>query len=174
MLDVPRDIPETEVAAKPSNKKEKNFNDVSIADLGGDSVMDEDPSIRQLLAEQMQIAPATANTADIPPAPSLAMASGGRGPVFSARLPQPRYSNTPQVPPVIRLGSVSTPGLRKPHDHGPMVPDFRGKSMRDTMETASEDGIEVMVVGSGMARAQTPLPGTPLHPGDKIRIVFTR
>ena len=168
MLDVPRDIPETEVAAKPSNKKEKNFNDVSIADLGGDSVMDEDPSIRQLLAEQMQIAPPTVNSNDIPPAPSLALASGGRGPMFTAPAAP---AGTPQVPPVIRLDSAT---ITEPHDHGPLVPDFRGKSMRDTMETASEDGIEVMVVGSGMARAQTPLPGTPLHQGDKIQIVFTR
>ena len=55
-----------------------------------------------------------------------------------------------------------------------MVPDFRGKSMRDAMEAASERGIEVTVEGSGVARAQLPLPGTPLHQGDRIRIIFTR
>ena len=55
-----------------------------------------------------------------------------------------------------------------------MVPDFRGRSMRDVLETASGRGIEVTVEGSGVARAQVPLPGTPMHQGDKIRIVFTR
>jgi len=55
-----------------------------------------------------------------------------------------------------------------------LVPDFRGKSMRDAMESASERGIEVTVEGSGVARAQLPLPGTPLHQGDRIRIIFTR
>jgi cell division protein FtsI (penicillin-binding protein 3) len=55
-----------------------------------------------------------------------------------------------------------------------MVPDFRGKSMRDALAVASGSGIEVTVEGSGVARAQLPLPGTPLHQGDKIRIVFTR
>jgi hypothetical protein len=32
----------------------------------------------------------------------------------------------------------------------------------------------VMAEGSGVARAQLPLPGSPLHQGEQIRIVFTR
>jgi hypothetical protein len=123
--------------------------------------MEEDPSVRQLLAEQKQIIPLTTATADIPaaPAPLLALAMGGRGPVFAAPAPV-------QVAP-----PVPTPLAQ---DRRPMVPDFRGKTMRDAMEAASENGIEVMVEGSGVARAQEPLPGTPLRQGDKIRIVFTR
>jgi cell division protein FtsI (penicillin-binding protein 3) len=161
MLDVPRDIPEQEIAAKPG-KKEKTYDDVSIADLGGDSIMDEDPSVRQLLAEQMQIVPATAIDTDIPPAPSLALASPGRGP---ASVPGRFFASpTPAVPPA--------PGNSQAQE--PQVPDFRGKSMRDAMEAASARGIEVTVEGSGVARAQVPLPGTPLHSGDRIRIVFTR
>jgi cell division protein FtsI (penicillin-binding protein 3) len=169
MLDVPRDIPETEIASAKPGKKEKNFDDVSIADLGGTSIMEEDPSVRQLLADQKQIIPAAAATADIPPAPapSLALSMGGRGPVFAAPAQMPMTAPTP--PPT--AAPVSAPLAR---DKQPMVPDFRGKSMRDAMEAASEDGIEVMVEGSGVARAQQPLPGTPLHQGDKIRIVFTR
>ena len=31
-----------------------------------------------------------------------------------------------------------------------------------------------MVEGSGVARAQLPLPGSPVRRGEKIRIVFTR
>ena len=57
---------------------------------------------------------------------------------------------------------------------GPVVPDFRGKSMRDVMEEASADGIRVSPEGSGVARAQLPLPGTPLREGERIRIVFAR
>jgi cell division protein FtsI (penicillin-binding protein 3) len=154
MLDVPRDIPEQEIAVKPG-KKEKIYDDVSIADLGGASIMEEDPSVRQLLAEQMQILPAAvANTADMSPAPSLALTLPGRTPVMA---PAPVPSSAPPVPQL-----------------GPLVPDFRGKSMRDVMEAASEHGIDVTVEGSGVARAQMPLPGTPLHQGDRIRIVFTR
>jgi cell division protein FtsI (penicillin-binding protein 3) len=155
MLDVPRDIPEQETPAGPG-KKEKIYDDVSIADLGGTSIMEDDPSVKQLLAEQMQILPPTAaNTTGIPaaPAPSMALALPAQRPEATASAPDP-------APPVV--------------PQGPLVPDFRGKSMRDAMEAASERGIEVTVEGSGMARAQTPLPGTPLHRGDRIRIIFTR
>jgi cell division protein FtsI (penicillin-binding protein 3) len=157
MMDVPRDIPDQEIASRPG-KKEKNFNDVSIADLGGTSVMEEDPSVKQLLAEQIQIvAPAAANSVEAPPAPAplLAMAVA------------------PQVP-VPAPGPAPAQPRPAPREQQPMVPDFRGKSMRDAMDTASASGIEVTVEGSGVARAQQPLPGTPLHQGDKIRIVFTR
>jgi hypothetical protein len=55
-----------------------------------------------------------------------------------------------------------------------MVPDYRGKSMRAVVEESAAEGIDVMVEGSGVARAQLPLPGTPLHAGERIRVVFTR
>jgi hypothetical protein len=54
------------------------------------------------------------------------------------------------------------------------VPDFRGKSMRDVVEESSAEGLDVTIEGSGVARAQLPLPGSPLRRGEKIRIVFTR
>ena len=156
MLDVPRDIPEQETPAKPT-KKEKEYDDVSIADLGGTSIMEDDPSVKQLLAEQAQILPPTAaNSADIPPAPVMALALPATKPEGAPAAPEPTEPASPPAP------------------QGPLVPDFRGKSMRDAMEAASARGIEVTVEGSGMARAQMPLPGTPLHQGDRIRIIFTR
>jgi hypothetical protein len=42
------------------------------------------------------------------------------------------------------------------------------------VEESSANGIIVMIEGSGVARAQVPLPGTPLRQGEQIRIVFTR
>jgi cell division protein FtsI (penicillin-binding protein 3) len=157
MLDVPRDIPEQEIATAKPGKKEKNYDDVSIADLGGSSIMEEDPSVRQLLAEQMQMVPVATGNPDIPavpvPSPSFALAS-----------PAPVPSTPPPTPAPARAARSDQP----------LVPDFRGKSMRDALEVASENGVEVTVEGSGVAHAQLPLPGTPLHAGDKIRIVFTR
>jgi hypothetical protein len=64
--------------------------------------------------------------------------------------------------------------VKPPVSHGATVPDFRGKSMRDVVEESSANGIEVMIEGSGVARAQVPLPGSPLRQGEQIRIVFTR
>src|SRR6185312_3283757 len=146
MLDVPRDIPETEIATKKPQKKEKVYDDVSIADLGGESIMEEDPSVKQLLADQMQIIP---------------MAPGAPGQPDAA---VSASSEAAQPPAVLQANTYT----------GPMVPDFRGKSMRDALEAASSRGIQVTVEGSGFARAQLPLPNTPLHQGEKIRIVFTR
>jgi len=144
MLDVPRDIPE-ELAAKPPAKvKPGEFAaDLAIADLGGASIMEEDPGVRQLLADQMK--PAKDPDEIPPPKP------GGELLALAAPMPAPL----------------------KPAA-GPTVPDFRGKSMRDVVEESAASGIEVMIEGSGVARAQVPLPGSPLRPGAQIRIVFTR
>ena len=56
MLDVPKDIPEEFLAIKkPAKEKPGEFaGDLAIADLGGPSIMEEDPSVRQLLAEQTE------------------------------------------------------------------------------------------------------------------------
>src|SRR5207253_5338252 len=61
---------------------------------------------------------------------------------------------------------------RSPSGLGATVPDFRGKSMRDVVEESSANGIEVTIEGSGVARAQLPLPGSPMRQGELIRIVF--
>jgi len=136
MLDVPKDIPEALADAKPAKPLKPIPDDVSIADLGEPSIMEEDDSMKRLLAEQMK--PAEAPDADeIPAAPALVAAA-------------------------------------PPRPQGPLVPDFRGKSMRDVVAESSANGIEVMIEGSGVARAQLPLPGTPLRHGERIRIVFTR
>ena len=57
---------------------------------------------------------------------------------------------------------------------GARVPDFRGKSVREVVEEASAEGIELMLEGSGVARAQVPKAGAPLHRGERIRVVLTR
>ena len=57
---------------------------------------------------------------------------------------------------------------------GPRVPDLRGMTMRAVLEESAAKGIEVEVVGDGIARAQQPAPGTPLEPGTRIKVVFTR
>ena len=70
MLDVPKDIPQELVAAtKPAKPEKPVDDDVSIADLGGPSIMDEDPSVKQLLADQMRPpAHADEDQDEIPPA----------------------------------------------------------------------------------------------------------
>jgi cell division protein FtsI (penicillin-binding protein 3) len=57
---------------------------------------------------------------------------------------------------------------------GPKVPDFVGKSVKDVMQEATADGLDLEMRGDGLARAQMPSPGTPLIPGEHIRVKFTR
>jgi cell division protein FtsI (penicillin-binding protein 3) len=146
MLDVPKDIPEDTIAGRqiPKVKPGEFASDLAIADLGGPSIMDGDPSVRQLLADQMKPAK---DPDEIPPP------NGSAGDLVAGR-PEPKPTGDKIA--------------------GATVPDFRGKSMRDVVEESSANGIEVMIEGSGVARAQVPLPGSPLRQGEQIRIVFTR
>ncbi len=57
---------------------------------------------------------------------------------------------------------------------GPVVPSFLGKSVRGVIEAAQQQGLEVNVVGSGLARAQSPAPGARIAPGEHITVRFAR
>ncbi len=154
MLDVPKDIPESlEVDKKPAKAKPGELDDVAIADLGGESIMEEEePSVKQLLAQQMKPAP---DPDEIP----AARPNGGSAGDLVAGGVTPAHETT---------------GDKIAGAPGPVVPDFRGKSMRSVVEESAASGIDVMIEGSGVARAQVPLPGSPLRQGEQIRIVFTR
>lgn len=73
-------------------------------------------------------------------------------------------------PPVLFVG----PQLPKPPEIGPKVPNFRGKSLRAVLAEAGAKGLTVMPEGSGVARMQTPQPGSVLHEGERIRVQFSR
>jgi cell division protein FtsI (penicillin-binding protein 3) len=59
-------------------------------------------------------------------------------------------------------------------DSGLVVPSLVGKSVRGVIEVAQHDGFEVSVVGSGVARAQSPAPGSRLTPGERVTVRFSR
>jgi len=155
MMDVPKDIPEQLVEKKPAKVKPGEFDDVALADLGGQSIMDDDPTVKQLLAAQMK--------PDVDPD---AIPAPGAAPAKMSEFAAPELS-----------GQAKTPAPLAPIEiaaNQPVVPDYRGKSMREVVEESASAGIDVTIEGSGVARAQTPLPGSPLHQGERIRIVFTR
>jgi hypothetical protein len=56
----------------------------------------------------------------------------------------------------------------------PKAPNFVGKTVRDVMQEATATGIEVEMLGDGLARAQNPVAGTLLTPGERIRVRFAR
>jgi len=55
---------------------------------------------------------------------------------------------------------------------GPAAPSFEGKTVRAVIEQSMAMGVQVEVVGSGIARQQAPPPGSPLNPGEKVKVLF--
>jgi cell division protein FtsI (penicillin-binding protein 3) len=57
---------------------------------------------------------------------------------------------------------------------GIVVPSFAGKSVRSAIELAESSGLDLEVVGSGMAQEQSPAPGTHVTSGARIMVKFGR
>jgi cell division protein FtsI (penicillin-binding protein 3) len=55
-----------------------------------------------------------------------------------------------------------------------VVPSFLGMTLRSAVETAQSSGFEINVIGSGMAREQSPLPGSRVAAGARIAVRFAR
>lgn len=56
---------------------------------------------------------------------------------------------------------------------GPRVPDFRGRPLVAVLREAALLGLPVETTGRGMARAQSPPPGTILAPGMRVQVRFS-
>jgi cell division protein FtsI (penicillin-binding protein 3) len=63
--------------------------------------------------------------------------------------------------------------LAEADPNAPKVPNFVGKTVRDVMQEAASDGLDVNLFGDGLARAQTPPAGAVLLPGSHIYVRFT-
>lgn len=57
---------------------------------------------------------------------------------------------------------------------GAVVPSFIGKPLRSAVESAQQSGFELNVIGSGIAREQSPAPGTRMPSGSKVAVRFSR
>jgi cell division protein FtsI (penicillin-binding protein 3) len=164
LMDVQPDIPEDVMEAEcKHNKNVKPVQEtVAIADLDGGLILEDDADLRHQLRQAptkpdaeppIPAAKDVPDAAETPAAPAPATVSGLLGrPVLIPAIPAP---------------------VEMPRS-GPQVPDFRGKSLREVVEEASAAGIELSLEGSGVARAQLPPPGAPLHRGETVRIVLTR
>ena len=53
-----------------------------------------------------------------------------------------------------------------------LLPDFKGRSMRDVLKTARSLGVEVIPDGTGLAFTQQPEPGIPLDKITQVRVRF--
>jgi cell division protein FtsI (penicillin-binding protein 3) len=57
---------------------------------------------------------------------------------------------------------------------GIVVPSFLGKSVRTAIEMAQETGLDLDAVGSGLARQQSPPPGSRVASGSQVTVKFGR
>ena len=57
---------------------------------------------------------------------------------------------------------------------GALVPSFIGKPLREVVEEAQQAGIEVDVLGSGLAQQQSPPAGSRLTAGGHVAVRFAR
>ncbi len=83
--------------------------------------------------------------------------------------PQPAMNPVAQAPAVSSSGEgvvVNLPGAT--------VPVFIGKSLRAAVESAQEAGVQIDAHGSGVAREQSPPPGSRIGPGMKVVVRFSR
>ncbi|RRA50133.1 PASTA domain-containing protein [Acidipila sp. EB88] len=98
-----------------------------------------------------------------------------------------RQGRTPEapapVPPVDDSAAFAAAEEPKPDAHGTVrvagghtvaVPDLVGSTVRGATEKAGAIGLGVQVIGSGLARAQAPAPGTKVPDGTEIVVRFTR
>jgi cell division protein FtsI (penicillin-binding protein 3) len=88
----------------------------------------------------------------------------------------------PQIVPAAKLVTKAPPKNAPPTrgtvimdaESATLAPSFLGKSVRAVIESAQQSGLEIEIVGSGVARRQVPAPGEPIPPGTRVTIEFSR
>jgi len=197
MLDVPKDLPDmsTGVLRAPVD-----VNDLAIAGLG---LPPEDPSTQAQNVSAASPSPQSVKNSPAPARSKGTIAQDGPAPVRSKSKTAhngstPVRSNSETAhngstpvrsngvssvtpPPVLTGSSANTaePAQdRRPllasSVAGPLVPDFRGMTLRAVLEESAARGVPIEILGTGMARSQDPPPGSVLPSRARIRVQFTR
>src|SRR6516225_5164400 len=114
-------------------------------------------------------------------APHAAEAPGGAK-VMDASIPSAPQPETPSPDATAAL-PASDPTASQPApangtvvlnvDSGIVVPSFAGKSLRAAVEVAQQNGFELNILGSGVARQQSPPAGSHLLTGQKVTVRFS-
>ena len=110
-----------------------------------------------------------------PESPSRPAISGQQLTPVAAVSPEPAASTAAPVSAEPSQASVQTADgtVVLNVDSGIVVPSFMGKSLRASIETAQQNGLEISVLGSGIARQQSPPPGAHLLAGQKVTVRFS-
>ena len=139
----------------------------------------------------------TLDAADIPPAdasdqPAVASAASSPNITASVVMPAALRQAEPAVPAVPKQNQTARPEdkpgasplpvhlqssgtvVLEVEQGGIAVPSFLGKSVRAAIEMAQESGLDLDVVGSGLAREQSPPPGSHVASGSQVTVKFGR
>jgi len=108
----------------------------------------------------------------------------GQGQVREAAMRQPipvASDGPPAAPTPVANGVAGPPNLPTSgtvvlnvEQGGIEVPSFVGKTVRSAVETAQDVGLDLEAVGSGVARQQSPPPGTHVAAGARVTVQFGR
>jgi len=97
-------------------------------------------------------------------------------------VPEQKLSGTSPPAEATQLGATALPArlpssgtvVLEVEQGGIVVPSFLGKSVRAAIETAQESGLDLDAIGSGLAREQSPAPGSHVASGSQITVKFGR
>ncbi len=142
-----------------------------------DSELDE--SSPDHLGSALEVADATSMEPPPPPTIQPPKPPAAQGPVVPVSL---REKETVAVPLSTSPPSMADAAKASPNgtvvldveQGGIEVPSFLGKSVRGALEIAQDSGLELNPVGSGIAREQTPVPGTHVTAGSRVLVKFGR
>ena len=168
-LHVPHDL-----ALPPNRQVWLAQNKVKDSDL--------DESSPDHLGSALEVADVGSDSAPPAPIPST-KPSAAQGPVVPVALRE--KDTVPQSAPSTAAVSASDVSVEaKPPANGTVVLDveqggievplFLGKSVRNALEAAQDSGLELNPVGSGIAREQSPAPGTHVTAGSRVVVKFGR
>jgi cell division protein FtsI (penicillin-binding protein 3) len=149
MLDVPKDLPDSLL---PSHEPVgDDANDLSIAELSAG--LGESTSLNAHDADAVRSRSVSSVTS--PPVQADSSAS--------AEEPTPSKEGSLDRRPFLTSALV-----------GPKVPNFRGMTLRAVLEESAARGVQIEILGNGLARNQEPAAGSILAPGARVRVQFTR
>ena len=91
----------------------------------------------------------------------------------SASASTPALPSKPDASPASKLPASGTIVLDV-EEGGIAVPSFLGKSVRAAVEAAQDASLDLDAIGSGVAREQSPLPGSHVAAGSRVTVRFGR
>ncbi len=142
---------------------------------------DLDESSPDHLGSALEIADTGSAEPMSPPANPAMKPSAAQGPVVAVAL---REKEIPRAPATAAPAASNVADPTAPPAGGTVVldveqggievPSFLGKSVRSALEAAQDSGLELNPVGSGIARQQSPAPGTHVTAGSRVVVKFGR